>query len=219
MGVDAQVPCGPIQVSAPAPYIVPVAPRWSGRCPRASGAIEDVIHAAGQTDVVTSRSRSGRGCCRANLVLLAAGDRLTLVVVLLRLLLAVPVKVDCSETSSRTCQLRVEFSVYSGIIDRRSPVSLFLLCSIGDVVGPVDGLAHRNVQRPSRPSTTAFGTFSTGRDRYLYCFDRPGHSPLQSCCGSRCGTGDARQPAVAFKLEANLFVDTGLGFKSSLPCR
>ncbi|CDK77798.1 hypothetical protein [Klebsiella pneumoniae IS22] len=24
--------------------------------------------------------------------------------------------------------------------------------------------------------------------------------------------GDARQPAVAFKLEANLFVDTGLGF-------
>ena len=86
--------------------------------------IEDVIHAAGQTDVfgdVPGRAQA-EDAVGANLVLLAAGDRLTLVVVLLRLLLAVPVKVDCSETSSRTCQLRVEFSVYSGIIDRRSPV-------------------------------------------------------------------------------------------------
>ena len=178
--------------------------------------IEDVIHAAGQTDVfgdVPGRAQA-EDAVGANLVLLAAGDRLTLVVVLLRLLLAVPGEGRLQRNV--IANLPAQGGVQRVFRDNRQTIAgLFVLTlqHIGDVVGPVDGLAHRNVQRPLQTFHHRFrhvfplveiGTFIVLIDRGIARFNLVAVVVAEP--------GDARQPAVAFKLEANLFVDAGLGF-------
>lgn len=94
VGVDAQVPGAArfiVGLGAGAVHRAGGAPGGLGVARAPVALIEDVIHAAGQTDVfgdVPGRAQA-EDAVGANLVLLAAGDRLTLVVVLLRLLLAV----------------------------------------------------------------------------------------------------------------------------------
>lgn len=82
--------------------------------------VEQVIDAGGDADVfgqVIGRAGADDGI-RADLAGFAAGGRFTTVVVLLRLLTAVPVRVDCIDRSCVACQLRVELTVNFGITDR-----------------------------------------------------------------------------------------------------
>lgn len=125
--------------------------------------VKEVIHATGQADIfghVPGRAQANNTVW-ADRLLICSGNGVTLIIIFLRLLFAVPGegRLQRNVLTYLPAQGRVKRVLWN---NRQAFAGLFVftLQHIRNVIRPVDGVANGTFNVPSRPSTTAFGTFS-----------------------------------------------------------